>query len=191
MPKLQFIPTGLQGLYRIVPFFHEDARGTFVKSFVRDGFNAAGIPFTVDECFETISSKGVLRGMHFQTKAPQGKLVRVLSGRIFDVAVDLRAKSPTFGQWEGIYLDSVEHNAVYLPPGFAHGFLVVSSSAHVGYICSGAYLPEYDTGIPWNDPDVGIDWPLHLVGAHTLSARDQAFLSLARRIRTQSLPQED
>lgn len=188
MPQLIFLPARLQGLCRIKPFFSSDARGYFLKSFERGVFHAHGIAMDIHESFETCSHQGVLRGLHFQRQAPQAKLVRALQGRIFDVAVDLRRGSDTFGQWEGFMLDDDEHDALYIPAGFAHGFLVVSATAHVSYQCSGAYLAHEDAGIVWNDPDIGIRWPLHLVDGTVLSARDQALPGLAECIRARQLP---
>lgn len=188
MGQFTFLPARLEGLYRIEPFFVGDERGCFVKSFERDVFREHGLDLELQESFETFSRKGVLRGLHFQRKAPQGKLVRALQGRIFDVAVDLRRDSDTFGQWEGFMLDDEEHSTVYIPPGFAHGFLVVSETAQVSYQCTGAFLPREDAGVIWSDPDLGVSWPLDLVDGVVLSPRDQTLPSLEECIRTLQLP---
>ena len=187
MPQFTFLPARLKGLCRIRPLFTRDERGYFLKSFERDVFREQGIDIDIQESFETLSHKGVLRGLHFQRKAPQAKLIRALHGRIFDVAVDLRRDSDTFGQWEGFMLDDEEHCTLYIPPGFAHGFLVVSERARVSYHCAGAYLAQEDTGILWKDPDIGVAWPLHLVDSVTLSPRDQALPNLS----AQQLPDKE
>lgn len=191
MPKFTFLPTRIKGLCRVRPFFTQDARGYFLKSFERDAFRAQGIDMDIQESFETWSRKGVLRGLHFQSKAPQAKLIRALQGRIFDVTVDLRRGSDTFGQWEGFMLDDEERCALYIPPGFAHGFLVVSEKAQVSYQCAGAYLAREDTGVVWNDPDICVQWPLHLVDGIVLSPRDQSLPSLRECIRAQRIPNEE
>ena len=187
MSEFTFLPTCIDGLCRIRPFFTHDTRGSFLKGFERDVFRAHGIDMDIQESFETSSRKGVLRGLHFQTKAPQAKLIRALQGRVFDVAVDLRQGSDTFAQWEGCMLDDEEHCAFYIPPGFAHGFLVVSDMAQVSYQCAGKYLPEEDTGIIWNDPDIGVGWPLQWVDGVVLSPRDQGLPSLRDHLREQRI----
>nr|HML47738.1 dTDP-4-dehydrorhamnose 3,5-epimerase [Clostridia bacterium] len=164
MPQARFEKGGLPGLILFTPFFAQDERGYFVKSFERGLFEEAGIPFALDETFETYSRRGVLRGLHYQHGAPQAKLIRVLSGRIFDVAADIRQSSPTFGQWAGTVLESRNPRGIFIPPGFAHGFLVLSRTALVGYQCGGAFLPEADTGIRWDDPDIAVKWPIEAVG---------------------------
>lgn len=191
MREMKIHATRLSGLRRIEPFYSQDERGYFLKSYERDIFCAEGIIMQIHESFESYSEKGVLRGMHFQTKAPQAKLVSCLKGHIFDVAVDLRRKSPSFGQWQGFYLDDTEHTALYIPAGFAHGFLVLSQGARVSYQCDGAYLPGEDTGIIWNDADLGISWPLDLVENIRLSPRDQMLPTLQECIRLQALPEEE
>lgn len=185
MPRLAFFPARIKGLCLIKPFFAQDERGYFLKSFERDAFLAHGIDMDIQESFETWSHKGVLRGMHFQRKAPQGKLIRALKGRIFDVAADLRQGSDTFGQWEGFMLDDEERCSLYIPPGFAHGFLVVSETAQVSYQCAGAYLEQEDTGIIWNDPDISIQWPLHMVDSLVVSPRDRGLPSLREFLQAQ------
>lgn len=190
MREMKIHATRLSGLRRIEPFYLQDDRGYFLKSFERDVFCAEGITMHIQESFESYSVKGVLRGMHFQTKAPQAKLISCLDGYIFDVAVDLRPGSETFGRWESFYLSGAEHNALYLPAGFAHGFLVLSQAARVSYQCDGVYLPGEDTGIIWNDTDLGIGWPLDLVDGVRLSPRDQALPTLGECIRLHALPEE-
>lgn len=173
MQHFSFINTKLEKLKIVNPFFVEDSRGYFQKSYEKEVFAQNGIQTDVFEHFESYSVKGVIRGLHFQTQHPQSKLVRALTGEIFDVAVDLRPHSSTFGQWEGIYLSAENHRALYVPEGFAHGFLVISESALVSYLCSGQFLKEFDSGIRWNDPNLAIEWPTHLVDEITLSDKDK------------------
>lgn len=148
----------LQGVKIITPFYMEDNRGYFLKSLEKDIFREAGIEMDIYEDFESFSSKDVIRGMHFQTKAPQTKIVRVIRGKIIDVLVDLRKDSNTFGQYMKIELSEDNHLSVLVPAGFAHGFCVLSEVALVSYKCIGKYLKNYDTGIIWNDSEIGIDW---------------------------------
>ena len=146
-----------------------DHRGVFVRHWDRDAWTAAGIgPFVQDNV--SVSSEGVLRGLHFQGVDPQGKLVSVLSGSIYDVAVDIRPDSSTNGQWVGVHLRAGEHRQLWVPPGFAHGFCVTQGPATVLYRCTTLYRPDAQEGIRWNDPGLGIDWP---VEQPILSDRDQ------------------
>ncbi|GHV46663.1 dTDP-4-dehydrorhamnose 3,5-epimerase [Clostridia bacterium] len=142
----------------ITPFFAEDERGFFRKNFERDVFLQNGIDFTVNESFETLSRKNVIRGLHFQTCNPQKKLVSCSFGEIFDVAVDMREDSPTYLKWHGEILSGVNRKMFYIPDGFAHGFQVLSEKACVGYLCCGVYDKATDGGIRWNDPTVGVRW---------------------------------
>lgn len=190
MKELTIQAARLNGLQLISPFYSEDDRGFFIKWFEKDFFRSNGLEFQIQESFESHSLKGVLRGMHFQSKAPQAKLISCLQGRVFDVAVDLRRSSKTFGEWEGIYLDDVTHQSLYIPPGFAHGFLVVSETALVSYQCHGRYLAKEDTGILWNDTDINIQWPLHLVDEVHLSPRDQTLFTLKECQTADALPEE-
>jgi dTDP-4-dehydrorhamnose 3,5-epimerase len=148
----------IEGVKIITPFYREDNRGYFIKSIERDVFKRFGLDVDIFEDFETYSKKDVIRGLHFQTQKPQIKIVRAIRGKIFDVVVDLRKTSETFGMWEGFELSDQNHWIVWIPAGFAHGFRVLSDDAVVSYKCVGKYLKEYDTGICWNDPDIGIDW---------------------------------
>lgn len=161
------------GLKVVYPFFFEDKRGYFLKNYEKNIFTQSGIKMNLFEAYESLSGKGVLRGLHFQSKMPQAKLIRVVSGRIFDVAVDLRRGSATFGQWHGVELSCENKKMLYIPPGFAHGFLVLSESALVSNISDGQYLKDYDTGIIWNDPDIGIDWPFNQLSNAILSEKDK------------------
>lgn len=180
----RFEPAKLQGLTEIYPFFAEDSRGYFLKSYEKEIFLQNGIETDIFEDFESYSYKNVIRGMHFQTKNPQSKLVRAIAGEIFDVAVDLRPASKTFGKWEGVYLTQQKRNALFIPKGFAHGFLVLSESALVSYKCSGKYLAEYDTGLCWNDPSLGIDWPMEPGIVPTVSDRDRSFPAFSEYIKS-------
>lgn len=148
----------IKGLYEIQPKVFGDARGYFFESYSEKDFFAAGLNMKFVQDNQSSSTKGVLRGLHFQTKHPQGKLVRAVAGRVFDVAVDLRNDSPTFGKYYGVILDSEKQNQFYIPEGFAHGFYVLSETAVFAYKCTDFYDPKGEGGIPWNDKTVGIDW---------------------------------
>ncbi|WP_250657372.1 dTDP-4-dehydrorhamnose 3,5-epimerase [Alkalimarinus coralli] len=152
--------TKLDGCVIIEPNVFGDARGFFKETFQVERYREAGLtlPFVQDN--HSRSSQGVLRGLHFQKTKPQGKLVSCSQGEVFDVAVDLRPNSPTYGQWEGIILTGDNHQQFYVPPGFAHGFVVLSDTADFQYKCTDYYDPSDEGGIIWNDPDVGIKWPL-------------------------------
>lgn len=178
MQGFTFENTDIKNLVIVSPFFTDDNRGYFLKSYEKEIFEKNGIQADIFEDFETYSKKGVVRGLHFQTKSPQSKLVRVIAGEVFDVAVDLRPESETFSKWIGIYLSEDNHRSFFIPEGFAHGFLVLSDTALVSYKCSGKYLSEFDTGILWNDNDIGIDWPLHLVNEVLLSEKDKKLQTL-------------
>ncbi|MDU1855567.1 MAG: dTDP-4-dehydrorhamnose 3,5-epimerase, partial [Clostridium baratii] len=160
MGKFNFIKTKIKDLYIIEPTIFGDDRGYFMESYNKDAFFKAGLKMKFVQDNESKSKKGVLRGLHFQTKHTQGKLVRVIKGEVYDVAVDLRKGSPTYGEWEGVLLTEDNKKQFYVPEGFAHGFLVISDEAIFNYKCTDFYAPEYDGGVLWNDPDIGIDWPL-------------------------------
>lgn len=168
-----FIKTNIEGLYIIEPKIFEDSRGYFMESYNQIDFFQAGLTMNFVQDNESKSKKGVLRGLHFQSKHAQGKLVRATKGCIFDVAVDLRNNSPTFGKWEGIILSEENKKQFYIPEGFAHGFLVLSEEAIFNYKCTDFYHPEYDGGLFWNDPDIGIKWPLYEVDHIILSEKDK------------------
>lgn len=174
---MQFRPGRLAGLVHIEPRIFRDDRGFFQELFHRGRFAEAGLDLEFVQDNLSRSQRGVLRGLHYQVQQPQGKLVRALSGEIFDVAVDLRRSSPTFGQWEAFHLSSENALAVYIPPGFAHGFHVLSESADVLYKCTALYAPEHERTLLWNDPTVNVDWPLS--GPAIVSAKDHAGLPLA------------
>lgn len=187
MGSFVFQPTNIEGLRLIVPVFFCDQRGYFSKTFERDIFAAHGICFEVAEELETCSSRNTLRGLHFQRRHSQDKLVRVLSGEIYDAAVDLRPESRTFGAWQGFTLSAENREMLYLPKGFAHGFLARQNNTIVHYLCGDRYDPESEDGILWNDPDLGIDWPLEAGKPPVLSQRDRAFQTFQKFRR--SLPQ--
>lgn len=173
MGNFNFIETKIKDLYIIEPKVFGDDRGYFMESYNRNDFVEVGLDMVFVQDNESKSRKGVLRGMHFQTKHTQGKLVRVTQGAVYDVAVDLRRESSTYGQWEGILLTGENKKQFYVPEGFAHGFLVVSEEAVFNYKCTDFYAPEYDSGLLWNDPDVGIEWPLEGIDEILLSEKDK------------------
>lgn len=146
------------GLYEIQPKVFGDARGYFFECYSEKDFFSAGLKMKFVQDNQSSSSKGVLRGLHFQTKHPQGKLVRAISGKVYDVAVDLRKDSPTFGKYYGVILDSEKQNQFYIPEGFAHGFYVLTDNAVFAYKCTDFYHPEDEGGLMWNDLSIGIDW---------------------------------
>ena len=173
MGNFNFIPTKIKDLVIIEPKVFGDDRGYFMESYSQKDFAEAGLTMNFVQDNESKSRKGVLRGLHFQTKHTQGKLVRVTQGEVWDVAVDLRKGSPTYGQWEGVYLSAENKRQFYVPEGFAHGFVVTSEEAVFNYKCTDFYAPEYDSGLLWNDPDVGIEWPLEGLGEILLSENDK------------------
>lgn len=157
---LQRTETALEGVCILEPRVFGDDRGFFQESYNRKRFEKAGIPHTFVQDNHSRSAKGVLRGLHYQIGQPQAKLVRVVTGRVYDVAVDIRRGSPTFGQWAGAELSGENHRMLFAPEGFAHGFLVLSDRADFLYKCSDYYAPAQERSIRWDDPDIGIDWPL-------------------------------
>ena len=163
------LETGLEGLALIEPQVFGDERGFFVETFSRDAWRELGVEADFVQHNHSRSSKGTLRGLHFQTSPGQAKLLRCPRGKIFDVAVDLRRDSATYGKWEGYVLDDEKHHQLYVPVGFAHGFCVLSELADVTYLVSSLYDPETESGIRWNDPEIGVEWP---VGEPLLSQRD-------------------
>ena len=163
----------IDGLFFIQPKLFGDARGYFLETYSAPDFAAAGITARFVQDNQSKSTKGVLRGLHYQKTHPQGKLVRVITGEVFDVAVDLRSGSPTFGKWEGVILSGETQNQFYVPQGFAHGFLVLSEEAIFAYKCTDFYHPEDEGGIRWDDPAIGIVWP-DLGIQPLLSAKDLA-----------------
>ncbi|MDR2663436.1 MAG: dTDP-4-dehydrorhamnose 3,5-epimerase [Treponema sp.] len=152
-------PCPIPGLYEITPRVFKDSRGYFFESWSERDFTAAGLKLNFVQDNQSRSVKGVLRGLHFQKTHPQGKLVRVIEGKVFDVAVDIRSGSSTRGKWHGVILSGEEQNQFYIPEGFAHGFLVLSETAVFAYKCTDFYYPGDEGGIIWNDADIGISWP--------------------------------
>ncbi len=172
----QVTQTPLEGVLVLEPKVFGDARGFFFESFnARDFEQATGLKDTFVQDNHSKSAKGVLRGLHYQVQHAQGKLVRVTQGSVFDVAVDIRKGSPTFGQWFGLELSAENKKQVWIPAGLAHGFLVMSESAEFLYKTTDYYYPEFERSLLWSDPDIGIDWPLHLLnGALPLLANKDA-----------------
>jgi dTDP-4-dehydrorhamnose 3,5-epimerase len=170
MPSI-FESTALAGVVIIVPKVFGDARGFLMETFKLSEFEAAGLPLTLVQENHSMSSAGTLRGLHYQRDPKaQGKLVRVIRGEIYDVAVDIRDGSPTYGQWLGVTLSDSNRKSIYIPPGFAHGFCVVSPEAEVIYKTTAEYAPDHEHGIRWDDPALAITWP---VATPTLSERDK------------------
>jgi dTDP-4-dehydrorhamnose 3,5-epimerase len=178
---VRILETPLAGVVVIEPRVHGDARGFFFESYRADRYAAAGLPQTFVQDNHSLSVRNTLRGLHWQWRRPQGKLVRVVQGAIFDVAVDLRLESPTFGHWYGVDLSADNFRQIYVPPHFAHGFCVTSDVAQVEYKCTEFYDPDGEAGVMWNDPDLGIAWP---VASPIVSPRDAShpgFLDLFGR----------
>ncbi|OON97966.1 MAG: dTDP-4-dehydrorhamnose 3,5-epimerase [Epulopiscium sp. Nele67-Bin005] len=173
MGKINVIETKIRDLVIIEPQVFGDERGYFLESYSEQDFKEAGLNMKFVQDNESRSKKGVLRGLHFQTKHTQGKLVRVVEGEVYDVGVDLRDGSPTYGQWEAVMLTATNKRQFYVPEGFAHGFLVVSDFATFQYKCTDYYAPEYDSGILWNDKTINIDWPLDGIEEVLLSEKDK------------------
>lgn len=155
----RFEEQAIKGVFVITPQVFGDQRGYFMETYKREPFEAAGIKGAFVQDNESSSSKGVLRGLHFQKEHTQGKLVRVTTGRVYDVAVDVRPGSKTYGQYVGVTLDAEKKQMFYIPEGFAHGFLVLSDTAVFVYKCTDVYDPKSEGGIPWNDPDIHVAWP--------------------------------
>lgn len=166
---MNIVPTPLPGVVVLEPRVHADSRGFFLETFRESHREAAGIarPFVQDN--HSRSTRGVLRGLHFQVARCQGQLVRVSHGAVFDVVAEVRPESPHYGEWFGVELDDAEHKQLYIPPGYAHGFCVLSDVADFEYRCTGYYDPEVEKGVAWNDPELAIEWP---VADPVLSDRD-------------------
>lgn len=173
MSNFNFNKTKIDGVYIVEPKVFGDNRGYFMETYNKEHFAEAGLNMTFVQDNESKSNKGVLRGLHFQRKHSQGKLVRVTKGEVFDVAVDLRYGSPTYGMWEGVILSEENKKQFYIPEGFAHGFLVLSDEAVFNYKCTDFYSPEYDGGVMWNDSDINIKWPLDNIEEIILSDKDK------------------
>ena len=168
---MEVVKTPIEGVLLIKPQVFGDERGYFVETWQKERYEAAGINLTFVQDNHSKSTKGILRGLHFQKQHPQGKLVMVSLGEVFDVAVDIRKGSPTFGKWFGAILNQENQNQLWIPPGMAHGFVVLSDVAHFHYKCTDFYHPGDEGSIRWNDPTIAIDWPYK--EEPVLSAKDQ------------------
>jgi dTDP-4-dehydrorhamnose 3,5-epimerase len=177
---MEVIVTAIPDLLLFKPKVFGDERGFFLETFRESWFSERDIPVKFVQDNHSSSSRGVLRGLHYQINNPQGKLVRVTAGEVYDVAVDVRKNSPTFGKSVGVYLSAENKHIFWVPPGFAHGFLVLSERAEFNYKCTEYYAPEHERSLLWNDPELNIDWPLAGIYQPTLSAKDQAALPLAQ-----------
>ena len=177
---MKITKTKLPGVVVVHPTVHGDERGFFMETFHEADFVASGLPARFVQDNHSRSARGVLRGLHFQYPQWQGKLVRVVSGEIFDVAVDIRTGSPTYGQWIGEMITAENKHQLYVPPGYAHGFCVVSEMADVVYKCTTLYKPEDEISVLWNDPGIGIEWPIPnpLVSAKDREAKPLSFLNI-------------
>ncbi|RTZ71873.1 MAG: dTDP-4-dehydrorhamnose 3,5-epimerase [Gammaproteobacteria bacterium] len=183
---MKIVETEIPGVLIIEPRLHGDHRGWFMESWQAQRYADAGIegPFVQDNM--TLSRHGILRGLHVQHPHAQGKLVQVMVGEVFDVAVDIRRGSPTFGKWAGVILSGENHRQFWVPPGFAHGYMVTSGEALFSYKCTDLYHPETEFGVRWDDPDIGIDWPV--VGPPVLSEKDEN-APLLKEIPAERLPE--
>ena len=170
---MRFEPTAIPDVIQLIPHVHGDQRGFFAETFRQDRFEAAcGLYYFVQDNHSG-SRRGILRGLHYQIRHAQGKLVRAVAGEIFDVAVDMRRGSPNFGRWAGVHLSAENKLQLWVPPGFAHGFYVLSEWAEVFYKATDYYAPEWERGLQWDDPAIGIQWPLPEGAAPLLSAKDE------------------
>ncbi|MGI6072655.1 MAG: dTDP-4-dehydrorhamnose 3,5-epimerase [Lachnospiraceae bacterium] len=174
MGQIKVIKAPIQGLYIIEPTVHGDDRGYFVETYNQKDFREAGLDMVFVQDNQSMSVKGVLRGLHFQKEFPQGKLVRVIEGEVFDVAVDLRKESDTYGQWYGVLLSEENNRQFYISEGFAHGFLVLSDVARFCYKVTDFYHPGDEGGLSWNDPAIGIEWP-GVVGQYKGSCSSEGY----------------
>lgn len=173
MGKIKVTSCGMEGLYVIEPTVFYDERGYFVETYNQNDFKAEGLDMVFVQDNQSMSAKGVLRGLHYQKQYPQGKLVRVIRGAVFDVAVDLRIHSDTYGKWFGVELTAENKKQFYIPQGFAHGFLVLSEQAEFAYKCTDFYHPGDEGGLIWNDPDIGVQWPIEEGLSLIISEKDQ------------------
>lgn len=180
MGKFKFTYTEIEGVFIAEPAVFPDERGYFMETYNENDFKEEGIDLTFVQDNQSKSSKGVLRGLHFQKTQPQGKLVRVISGEVFDVAVDLRKASKTYGKWVGVRLSAENKKQFFIPKGFAHGFVVLSDEAEFVYKCTDFYKGDDEGGILWNDPDIGIEWPIEDIGEDNilLSEKDNLWKPL-------------
>ena len=173
MGKFRFEKGPLEGMYIVEPTLFPDARGSFMETYQRKEFEDAGLDMDFIQDNESWSRRGTLRGLHFQIRHPQGKLVRVTEGEVYDAVVDIRPKSPTFGKWFGLILSGENRKQLYIPTGFAHGFLVLSEHARFLYKCTDYYYADDQGGFLWNDPEIGVEWPTEGIGEYFLSEKDK------------------
>lgn len=174
MSKIMVTPCAIEGLYVIEPMIFGDSRGWFMETYNQNDMHEAGLNMVFVQDNQSMSRRGVLRGLHYQKQYPQGKLVRVISGEVFDVAVDLRPGSATYGKWHGELLSAENKKQFYVPEGFAHGFYVLSETAEFCYKVTDFYHPNDEGGIRWDDPDIGVEWPLIEGCPVLLSEKDKA-----------------
>lgn len=180
MGKIKVTTCPIEGLYVIEPTVYRDERGYFVETYNKQDMQAAGLDMDFVQDNQSMSTKGILRGLHFQKKHPQGKLVRVIRGAVYDVAVDLRKNSKTYGKWFGVELTSENMKQFYVSEGFAHGYLVLSDEAEFCYKVTDFYHPGDEGGIAWNDPEIGIDWPIPNGMEVRLNERDNNWKALSQ-----------
>lgn len=178
MGRIKVNTCSIEGLYIIEPTVHIDSRGYFMETYNQKDMHDAGLDMAFVQDNQSMSMKGVLRGLHFQKKHPQGKLVRVIRGAVFDVAVDIRQNSETFGQWYGVELTAENKKQFYISEGFAHGFMVLSDEAEFCYKVTDFYHPGDEGGIVWNDPDIGIEWPMLEAMELIMSEKDKKWLGI-------------
>ena len=178
MGKITVTPCDIEGLYVIEPTVFKDERGYFVETYNQNDMKEAGLDMVFVQDNQSMSTRGVLRGLHFQKQFPQGKLVRVVRGKVFDVAVDLRSDSKTYGKWFGVELSAENMKQFYIPEGFAPGFLVLSDEAEFCYKCTDFYHPGDEGGLAWNDPEIGVEWPLEEGVDLIISEKDQKWKGL-------------
>ncbi len=178
MGKIKVTTCDIEGLYVIEPTVFKDERGYFMETYNQNDFKEAGLNMTFVQDNQSMSVKGVLRGLHFQKQYPQGKLVRAVRGTVFDVAVDLRSDSKTYGKWFGVTLSAENKKQFYIPEGFAHGFLVLSDEAEFAYKCTDFYHPGDEGGLLWSDPEIGVDWPIEPGMELNISDKDKKWSGL-------------
>ena len=178
MGKITVTPCDIEGLYVIEPTVFKDERGYFVETYNQNDMKEAGLDMVFVQDNQSMSTRGVLRGLHFQKQFPQGKLVRVVRGKVFDVAVDLRSDSKTYGKWFGVELSAENMKQFYIPEGFAHAFLVLSDEAEFCYKCTDFYHPGDEGGLAWNDSEIGVEWPLEEGVDLIISEKDQKWKGL-------------
>ena len=183
MGKIKVTRCEIEGLCVIEPTVFRDARGYFVETYNYNDFKVEGLDMVFVQDNQSMSVKGVLRGLHYQKQFPQGKLVRCVRGTVFDVAVDLRATSKTYGKWYGVELSAENKKQFYIPEGFAHGFIVLSDEAEFAYKCTDFYHPGDEGGLAWNDPEIGVEWPIEEGMELIISEKDQKWGGLSETFR--------